>query len=159
MRRVLIMGFLLALAGCGGGEEAGNNKTAPVAKPTPKPMLGGVDLNQPLRASGTGPYWEIHIAPGTITYANAPDAEDPTDFYPVSPKLADGRAMFDTKTPEAEPVTITLTAQGCTAGKGTLPLTAEARIGGRTLRGCAGPAPRVARPAAKASEGEATGAQ
>ena len=158
MRRVLIMGLLLALTGCGGDEEAGNN-VAPVAKPTSKPMLGGVDLNQPLRASGTGPYWEIHVAPGTITYADAPDAADPTDFYPVSPKLTDGRAVFDTKTPEAEPVTITLTARACTAGKETLPLAAEARIGARTLRGCAGPAPHVARPVAKVPEGNATAGQ
>jgi uncharacterized membrane protein len=158
MRRVLSLGFLLALAGCG-GEEPGNNNAAPVTKPVPKPMLGGVDLNQPVRASGAAPYWAIHIAPGTIAYSDAPDMADLTDFYPVSPKLADGRAVFDTKTPEAEPVTIILTAQACTGGKQALPLTAEVRIGGRTLRGCAGPAPRLVRPKAEAPENNATVAQ
>jgi uncharacterized membrane protein len=158
MRHVLSLGFLLALAGCG-GEEPGNNSTAPAIKPVPKPMLGKVDLNKPVRASGTGPYWAIHIAPGTIAYSDTPEMTDLTDFYPVSPKLADGRAVFETKTPEAEAVTIILTAQACTAGKQALPLTAEVRIGGRTLRGCAGPAPRLVRWKAEAPESNATVAQ
>lgn len=145
MQRLLAIGLLGALAGCGGGNEAGNNSAAPIATPKPKPMLGGVDLDKPLRASGSGPYWEIQIAPGTIVYADAPDTTHPTDFYPVSPRLADGRAVFETKTPDAQPVTITLTAEACTAGKQALPLTAEARIGARTLRGCAGPVPRLVR--------------
>ncbi|TGX55573.1 hypothetical protein E5A73_00065 [Sphingomonas gei] len=159
MRRLLLMGLLSALAGCGGGEDTGNNGAVPVAKPTPRPMLGGVDLNQQVQASGSGPYWEIHVAPGTITYADAPDAAHPTDFYPVSPKLAGGRAVFDTKTPEAAPVTITLTATPCAAGKDARPLTAEVQIGARTLRGCAGPAPRVVRPAAETGESNMTEAQ
>ena len=158
MRRVLTMGLLLALAGCG-GEEAVGNKAALVAKPTPKPMLGGVDLNRPVRASGAAPFWEIHIAPGTIVYADAPDAANPTDFYPVGPALADGRAVFETKTPEAERVTITLTAQPCTAGKQSLPLTAEARIGARTLRGCAGPVPYLPRRTSETPAGNAAAAQ
>lgn len=138
MRRLTIAGLALALAGCGGGEEAANNSIAPTPTPTPGPMLGGLDLNKPLRASGTGPYWVVDIAPGTITYADAPDAA-PVDFYPVSPRLAGDTASFETQTPHAEPVTITLTAKACTAGKEQLPLTAEARIGTRVLNGCAGP--------------------
>lgn len=138
MRRLTIAGLALALAGCGGGEELANNSIAPTPTPTPGPMLGGLDLNKPLRASGTGPYWVVDIAPGTITYADAPDAA-PVDFYPVSPRLAGDTASFETQTPHAEPVTITLTAKACTAGKEQLPLTAEARIGTRVLNGCAGP--------------------
>jgi len=64
MRKLLTTGLALALAGCG-GEEVVNNSVAPTPTPTP-PMLGGVDLNTPLRAAGTGPYWQIEIAPGTI---------------------------------------------------------------------------------------------
>lgn len=144
MRVLLTTGLALALAGCG-SEEVANNSVAPRPTPTP-PTLGGVDLNTPLRASGTGPYWQIDIAPGTIAYAASPDAH-PTDFYPVSPTLGGGRAIFETQTPEAEPVTITLTAAACMAGKASLSLTAEAKIGARTLKGCAGPAPRPVREA------------
>lgn len=138
MRRLVIAGLALALAGCGGGEELANNSAAPTPTPTPGPMLGGLDLDKPLRASGTGPYWAIQIAPGTITFTDKADAA-PVDFYPVSPKLAGDTASFETQTPHAEPVTIMLTAKPCTAGKAQLPLTAEARIGGRVLKGCAGP--------------------
>lgn len=138
MRRLTIAGLALALAGCGGGEELANNSAAPTPTPTPGPMLGGLDLSKPLRATGTGPYWVIDIAPGTIAYADKVDGAR-VDFYPVSPKLAGDTARFETQTPHAEPVTITLTARACTAGKDQLPLTAKARIGGRVLKGCAGP--------------------
>jgi uncharacterized membrane protein len=138
MRRLLTMGLVLALAGCGGAEEVANNSAAPTPTPTPGPMLGGVDLDKPIRATGSAPYWAIYIAPGTIAFADAPGASS-RDFYPVSPKLAGDTARFETQTPEAEPVTITLTARACAAGKATLPLDAEVRIGSRTLKGCAGP--------------------
>lgn len=138
MRRLLTMGLALALAGCGGGEEVANNSAAPTPTPTPGPMLGGVDLDKPIRATGSAPYWAIYIAPGTIAFADAPAAH-PTDFYPISPKLAGDTVRFETQTPEAEPVTITLIAKACAAGKETLPLGAEVRIGNRTLKGCAGP--------------------
>ncbi len=158
MRRVLTMGLFLALAGCGGAEEA-KEKAPPVAKLASKPMLGSVNLNLPVRASGARPDWAIHIAPGTIAYADTPDMANPTDFYPVSPRLADGRAVFETRTPEAERVTITLTARTCTAGKQALPLTAEARIGARTLRGCAGPVSRLVRRTAETGEGNSAEAK
>ncbi|KRC82647.1 hypothetical protein [Sphingomonas sp. Root241] len=138
MRPLLTMGLALALAGCGGGEEVANNSAAPTPTPTPGPMLGGVDLDKPIRATGSAPYWAIYIAPGTIAFADAP-AASPTDFYPISPKLEGDTARFETQTPDAEAVTITLIAKACTAGKETLPLGAEVRIGSRTLKGCAGP--------------------
>ena len=141
MRRAVTLGLVLALAGCGGGEETAN-KAVPAATPVSKPLLGGVDLDKPVQASGTGPFWTIYIAPGTIAYSDAPDAATPTDFFPVSPQLAEGRAVFETKTPDVVPVTITLTAKPCGAGSQSLPLTAEARIGARILRGCAGPTAR-----------------
>ncbi|WBY08056.1 hypothetical protein PIB19_00355 [Sphingomonas sp. 7/4-4] len=74
MRRLLTMGLALALAGCGGGEEVANNSAAPTPTPTPGPMLGGVDLDKPIRATGSAPYWAIYIAPGTIAFADAPAA-------------------------------------------------------------------------------------
>ena len=140
MRRVLTIGLLLALAGCGGAAEVTNNSVAPSPSPTPTPgpMLGGVDLDKPVRATGAGARWAIYLAPGTITYTEVPDAA-PIDFHPVSPKLANGRATFETRTPEAEPVTIQLSAGGCGAGDAQLPLIAEVRIGSRMLKGCAGP--------------------
>jgi uncharacterized membrane protein len=140
MRLLLTTGLALALTACGGGEEVVNNSAAatPSPTPTPGPMLGGVDLNKPIRAAGAGPYWAIYIAPGTITHADAPAAA-PVDFYPASPKLAGDAARIETQTPKGEPVKITLSAKACAVGKETMPLTAEARIGERVLTGCARP--------------------
>lgn len=140
MPRLLTMGLALALAGCGGGEDAANNSAVatPTPSPTPGPMLGGVDLEKPIRASGTAPFWSIYLAPGTIAYTDAPKAA-PVDFYPASPRLVGDSVRFATQTPDAEPVTITLTAKACAAGKAQLPLTAEVRIGSRVSKGCAGP--------------------
>lgn len=136
MRRLLTAGLVLALTGCGGGEEVANNTAAPSPTPTPAPNLGGVDLNRPVLASVAAPYWVLYVAPGTIAFADAADAPS-TDFYPVSPTLAGDTARFDTQTPRGAPVTIILTATTCWVGKAQLPLTAEVRIGARTLRGCA----------------------
>lgn len=138
MRHWVIAGLALALAGCGDGEEVANTSPAPTPSPTPGPMLGGVDLNKPIRASGDAPRWTIYIAPGTIAFTEGA-AASPTDFYPTSPKLAGGKALVETRTPEGETVTITLSEEACAAGKTQLPLTAEARIGPRMLKGCAGP--------------------
>jgi uncharacterized membrane protein len=143
MRALLTAGLVLALSACGDGAEPGNNMV--VQKPVPGPRLGGVDLDKPVRASGIGPYWQIEIAPGTIAYAAAPNAAS-TSFYPVTPRLAGNGAVYATQTPEGAPVTITLTAKACSAGGASLPLAAEARIGTRTLRGCAGSAPIERRP-------------
>lgn len=138
MRLLLTTGLALALTACGGGDEVANNSAAPKPTPTPGPMLGGVDLDKPIRASGTAPFWSIYLAPGTIAYSAAPKAT-PVDFYPIAPRLAGDTASFVTQTPEGDPVTITLTSSACAAGKDQLPLTAEMRIGTRVLKGCAGP--------------------
>jgi uncharacterized membrane protein len=138
MRLLLTTGLALTLAACGGSEEAANNKAAPKPTPTHGPMLGGVDLDKPIRVAGGGTSWSIYLAPGAITYSDASKAT-PVDFYPVAPKVAGGSARFVTQTPQSEPVTITLTAKACGAAEESLPLTAEVQIGGRTLKGCAGP--------------------
>ena len=145
MRSLLMAGLALALTGCGGEEAANNAAATTKPKPAPGPMLGGVDLNKPVRATGTGASWSIDIAPGTIAFTAAPKAPR-VDFYPVSPKVTQGHAVFETQTPEAEPVTITITGVACAAGDRNLPLTVEAHIGARTLHGCARPIDYVGQP-------------
>jgi uncharacterized membrane protein len=134
MRAILWMVPILALGGCGGSAPV-ENIAANIqneAAPDPGPMLGGVRLNAPIRAAGTN--WSVDLAPGTILYT-APGSDAAIDLYPVSPRLEPGRATFPTQTPEGERVAIVLREQPC----GTAPLTAEATVGARVLRGCAGP--------------------
>jgi len=138
--RGLLIGFLLALAGCGPASDEPGNVAENRAVELPRgPMLGEVDLSRPISAAGTAPYWEMGIAPGRITHRTGADA--PVDFYPVSPRVADGRAVYSTRTPEGEKVTVTLVLEPCGTADATLPLTAQVRIGARAFDGCAGPGP------------------
>lgn len=143
MRAILLGAVLIPLGGC--GSDAGENAAANIveARPVPPPMLGGVNLNEAIRATGTAPRWTIDVAPGAILYTGPVVGQGtPTDFYPVTPKLSAGVATFPTQTPSGEPVVITLRAEPCgNAAAATLPLRADVTIGGRSFGGCAGPAP------------------
>lgn len=126
---------LALLGGCGGSavENAGDDPAnAAVAR---GPMLGSVDLSAPLQLRPvTGKGWTLDLAPGRILYRPASGGSVP--FYPVSPQLKDGQAVFPTQTPEGAPVTITLRPARC--GEGA-PLAAEVQIGEQRLQGCAQP--------------------
>lgn len=153
MRAIWMAGPAVALSGCGGGtpgNEAANvqNVVTPAARPGPS--LAGIDLDAPIRAGGAG--WTIDLAPGSILYA-APGARGAIDLYPVSPRLDGDRATFPTETPGGERVTVVLIARPC---GDTHPLTAEATIGTRTLRGCAAPKPAEPLEPGNASAGNAT---
>lgn len=132
--RALSMACVLLLAGCGSAEDESENAAANEVVELPHgPMLGAVDLSRPVDLQGAGGSWRMAIAPGRITFADAP-GRAPVDFYPVSPRAERTRASYSTKTPDGDPVTITLVAAACGADR--LPLTAEVRIGGRTFAGC-----------------------
>lgn len=145
LRMTLPLLLLAPLAACGGDGDAGNvaNVATPqVAKPT---MLGNVDLDKPVRASGASPFWALEIAPGRITYADFEGVGGSvTDFYPVTPKLDGDHATLSTQNPAGDKVTITLTNRACKekgAPPVTDPLTAELQIGDRHFTGCARPKP------------------
>lgn len=123
----------LALLGACGGSPTENAADDPANAAVRRgPMLGSVDLSQPLQLRGTaGAAWTLDLAPGRILYR--PAAGKPVPFYPVSPQLQDGRASYPTQTPEGAPVTITLRPERCGDGA---PLAAEVRIGTQTLQGC-----------------------
>lgn len=122
---------LALLAGCGGApsnEAADDSANAAVAR---GPMLGAVDLALPLQIrpeQGAG--WRIDLAPGRILYQ--PAGAKPVPFYPVSPRMQDGAAVYPTQTPTGEAVTITLRAGPC----GSAQLRADVSIGARRLSGC-----------------------
>ncbi|AQR72394.1 hypothetical protein [Sphingomonas sp. LM7] len=137
MQRLVMAGLILALAGCGGEEPVANIVATPTPTPTPAPSLGGINLNKPIRARGTSPYWDLYLAPGTITYAASAKPGAAIDLYPASLKRDGDHATLTTQTPEGEPVTITLTEGSCGSGNAAAPLRAEAKIGTRTLAGCA----------------------
>lgn len=128
MRIAIGIAAMLALAACGSDEQPKNEAT-PTPTPTPGPKLAGIDLNKPVRASGTG--WTLDIAPGRLTYQAGKTAA--VELYPIGPILSADRARYVTKTTDGAAATIDLIAKDC----GDAPLTAAVAIGPRTLKGCA----------------------
>ncbi|WP_084580358.1 hypothetical protein [Sphingomonas azotifigens] len=126
---------LTLLAACGGTpteNQADDPANAAVAR---GPMLGGVDLSTPLQIRPReGRDWALDLAPGRILFQQEGAKQMP--FYPVSPRMQQGAAVYPTQTPEGETVTITLRPGACAEGA---VLTAELRIGAQTLQGCAHP--------------------
>ncbi len=123
----------LALLGACGGTQTENAADDPANAAVRRgPMLGAVDLSTPLQLRGGGATgWTLDLAPGRIFYRAA--GAKPVPFYPISPQLKDGQAVYATETPEGTPVTITLRPEGCGDGA---PLTATVRIGAQALQGC-----------------------
>lgn len=143
--RTLAIAATLMLAGCGSNEKA---EAPPLATPTPSgPHLGDVSLDQPLRATDNALTWSIEVAPGSITFtrfAGHMAQGGVSQFYPVSPQVDDGKAVWTTKDTNGVPVTITFTRTRCTEqGDPAIdrPMTADIRIGDQQLHGCAGPRP------------------
>ena len=146
MRAVLPILVLGMLAGCGSQAPADNASNAVVAKPIPSPKLGGIDLNQKLRAFGTEPFWTLDVAPGDISYTDYSLADPkPEPFFAHAPVVSGDKAVWTTKNVAEAPVVLTLTLKDCLeAGEDdqTQPLTAELRIGDKVRIGCAGPKPK-----------------
>lgn len=160
MRVTMLAVPLLMLAGCGGGSvviNATNEVTAEpanaanAAAPAPAPAapsvkLSDFELNQPIRATGTEPFWMLDLAPGDMVYHDySVDEPKPEPFYWVAPVLAGGAATYTTKNVAGEVVVLTLTRKDCLVvgePEDTQPLTVELKVGAKTMRGCAGPRPR-----------------
>ncbi|GEM_PF-1412336 len=143
--RALAIAALLMLPACGSTEKAEEPKAA---APSPKgPHLGDVPLSKPLRATDNALTWSLEVAPGAITltrFAGRGAEGSVMQFYPVSPQVGDGKAVWATKDTLGEPVTITFTDARCREGGEPAierPLTADLRIGDRQLHGCAGERP------------------
>ena len=123
-----------ALAAC--SEPASQPTSAPASGPAPA-VLAGVDLNQPIRALGTEPFWGISITASSIGYT-ALEGEPLLGPNP-GPTLQGTTATY-ASTVGDQPIEITLIATECSDGMSdrTYPLTAMVKLGGETLNGCAG---------------------
>lgn len=124
---------LLALVAC-----SDSAPEAPPADPAPvAAVLGGVDLNQPLRALGTEPFWGVDITPETLTYT-AVDAAEVTANNP-GPTIQGTTAVYAAAGADGTTLVVTLIATECSDGMSdrVYPLTARVELGQQTLNGCA----------------------
>lgn len=160
MRGLMLAAPVLLLAGCGGGSVVINAENAatvaaengaaalppaPAPKAFPKLLLGDFDLNQLIRAFGTEPFWTLDMGPGTFSYTDySVDEPKAAPFYWADPVIAGDTATYTTKNVAGDVVVLTLTRKDCLeVGEEDqkVPLTAELKIGSKTLHGCAGPKP------------------
>lgn len=133
MRLILSSLAVLTLAAC--GEAAPPAETPPA--PTPAPVLGGVDLGQPIRALGTEPFWGVDIGADGIVYEGV---DRPREVAPRGEvELMGTMAVFSGQTDKGRTVKVTLIDTDCSDGMSDrlYPLTARVEIGEETLQGCA----------------------
>lgn len=108
------------------------------APPAPAPaMLGDVDLNQPLRALGTEPFWSVEITAQNLAYT-AVDAVEVRASNP-GPTVQGTTAVYAAAAPDGTALVVTLIATECSDGMSdrVYPLTARVELGSQTLNGCA----------------------
>lgn len=133
MRPVLAALAVLALAACSPAGE-----TAPPAEePQPAPVLGGVDLGQPLRALGTEPFWSLELTRTEMVYTTP---EPPEQRAPQPNPVVQGTtATWEAETAEGTGIKVTLVATECSDGMSdrTYPLTAMVKVDDQDLTGCA----------------------
>ena len=125
---------VLILAACSPSEEPVQPET-PAEEPAP--VLGGVDLGQPVRALGTEPFWSVELT-GTELVYTAPDS--PEQRAPQPNPVAQGTtATWEAETADGTDLRVTLIATECSDGMSdrTYPLTAMVKLGDRDLTGCA----------------------
>ncbi len=134
--RVLPVLLSLPLLFACSGEGAAPESAAPVEAPEPV-VLGGVDLNQPVRALGTEPFWGVEITTDTLTYSGL-DRPEQTAPNP-GPQVQGTTAVYDAETADGTTMTLTLIATECSDGMSdrVYPLTASVENGSETLNGCA----------------------
>ncbi len=133
MRSVLLALPLLAVAAC----SQGATESAAPAADAPPVVLAGVDLNQPLRAVGTEPFWGVDITPSSLAYSGL-DRPEQRASNP-GPVIQGTTAVYATATEAGTALVVTLIATECSDGMSdrVYPLTAKVELGEETLNGCA----------------------
>lgn len=109
----------------------------PAPEPAPEAVLGGVDLNAPVRVLGTEPFWAVTIDGRELVYSGVdrPEQRAPN----AGPQMQGAAAVWSARTDQAQDLSVTLVATECSDGMSdrAYPLTARVRIGDETLNGCA----------------------
>ena len=133
MRALALLAPLLVLTACSQGEEPAPAPEAAEAAA----ILGDVNLNEPLRALGTEPFWAVNIDEAGLVYSGVDRPEDraPND----GPQLAGTTAMWSGQTDQGRAISVTVIETACSDGMSdrTYPLTARVEIGEEVLNGCA----------------------
>jgi len=144
MHRVtVVLAAALVLGACQPRNDAGAPAEEPASAPAPtaaEPAAAPAPLDAAfagdLNAQGTEPFWAVEIRAGALTLKR-PDQPDVAVSH-GGPKVTGGAAVWSGGE-GASAMSVTLTKAVCSDGMSdrAYPLTADVRIGGETLKGCA----------------------
>jgi uncharacterized membrane protein len=100
-------------------------------------MLGGVDLNQPVSALGTEPFWSVAITRDAMVYTGV-DRDEQRASNP-QPVVQGTTAVYTAAVDDGTTMVVTLIATECSDGMSdrVYPLTAKVELGEVSLNGCA----------------------
>lgn len=136
MRRHIPAIAALAVLGLAACSQETSAPPAPEPE-APEAILGGVDLNAPVRALGTEPFWAVNIDDQGLVYSGVdrPEQRAPND----GPDMQGATAVWSGQTDQGQTLTVTLIETACSDGMSdrTYPLTARVQIGEESLNGCA----------------------
>lgn len=98
----------------------------------------GMDIDQPITARGTEPFWALHITDGTRFRLTRPDQPDLTAEAPGA-AVEPGRAAWVAQTSDGRQMTVALYRSPCSDGMSDIryPMTAEVVLPDERLSGCA----------------------
>jgi uncharacterized membrane protein len=131
MRRLLISAALLGLAGCGREPpEPAAGVTAPPTTPTPRPSATAAAI-QPITARGNEPFWAADVDHSVLTLIRP-------DHPPLTTPVT-WSGPYERITWTGQDLTLVMAADACSDGMSdlTYPMSAELKLAGETLRGCA----------------------
>lgn len=132
----LALALVIALGAAACSQGTTEKAEPPADAPTPV-TLGGVDLNQPLRALGTEPFWSVEITKDAMVYTGI-DRETQRAADP-QPVVQGTTAVYTADTEDGTAMVVTLIATECSDGMSDriYPLTAKVEMGEVALTGCA----------------------
>ena len=113
-------------------------RTAATDAAVTEPMLGAVNLNQPLRALGTEPFWSLNVDKNALAYSSI-DVETPITGQAQAPEVTANSAVWRATLSDGSAVVLTLSNTECSDGMSdrTYALTAKVELAGQVLNGCA----------------------
>lgn len=142
MHRLVPAAAILALTAC--SEPAEVSRAERPAIPAAPAVLADIDLNRPVRALGTEPFWSVELNGTEMVYSGV---DRPEQRAPQPPAVMKGTvAIFEATTTSGAPLKVTLTTTACSDGMSDreYPLSAVVKIGEETLTGCAASASAIA---------------